>query len=151
MVKAARHSNLLLGVAQVFRFERSTVTLRESLSALGWLASLLLRSQNPRFPVRSHRRFWITNNKIAGEGPIADVGVHCIDAPRYIVADEVVRVTTIGISDHASGDVRSHRSHLARVCAGTLASVLVSARAEYRTPFEIVGETWALQADDALS
>jgi len=34
---------------------------------------------------------------------------------------------------------------------GTLGSVLVSMRTEYRTPLEIVGETGTLRADDALS
>lgn len=33
---------------------------------------------------------------------------------------------------------------------GTLESVLVSARAEYWTPLEIVGETGVLRAEDAL-
>ena len=33
----------------------------------------------------------------------------------------------------------------------TLASVLVSARAEYRTPFEIVGDAGTLGADDAFT
>ena len=34
---------------------------------------------------------------------------------------------------------------------GTLASVMVSFRAEYRTPIEVVGETGVLRADDALN
>ena len=34
---------------------------------------------------------------------------------------------------------------------GTLATVAVSFRAEYRTPLELVGETGVLRADDALN
>jgi 1,5-anhydro-D-fructose reductase (1,5-anhydro-D-mannitol-forming) len=34
---------------------------------------------------------------------------------------------------------------------GTLGAVMVSFRAEYRTPIEIVGETGVLRADDALN
>ena len=79
------------------------------------------------------------------------MGVHCIDALRYILADEVVRLTTIGISDCSSGDVEATAVLSLEFARGTLASVLVSARAEYRTPFEIVGETGTLRADDAFS
>jgi len=150
MVEAARRSNLLLGVAQVFRFERSTATLRERVAA-GLIGKPIFARAEFSFPVRTHPRSWINNRKIAGGGPIADVGVHCIDALRYILADEVVRVATIGISDHASGDVEATAVLLLEFVRGTLASVLVSARAEYRTPFEIVGETGTLRADDAFS
>jgi predicted dehydrogenase len=144
MVEAARESNLPLGVAEVFRFERSTATLRERVAA-GLIGKPILARSEFSFPVRTHPRAWITNIKIAGGGPIADVGVHCIDALRYILADEVVRVATIGVSDNASGDVEATAVLSLEFVRGTLASVLVSARAEYRTPFEIVGETGTLR------
>ena len=150
MVEAARRSNLLLGVAQVFRFERSTATLRERVAA-GLIGKPIFARSEFSFPVQTHPRVWITNAKIAGGGPIADVGVHCIDALRYILADEVVRVSAIGISDRDSGDVEATAVLSLEFVRGTLASVLVSARAEYRTPFEIVGEAGTLRADDAFS
>ncbi|MGD1078812.1 MAG: Gfo/Idh/MocA family oxidoreductase [Candidatus Sulfotelmatobacter sp.] len=150
MVETARRSNLPLGVAQVFRFERSMATLRERVAA-GLIGKPFFARSEFSFPVRTHSRSWINNAKIAGGGPIADVGVHCIDALRYILADEVVRVTTIGISDQASGDVEATAVLSLEFVRGTLASVLVSARAECRTPFEIVGDTGTLRADDAFS
>jgi len=150
MVEAAHRSNLLLGVAQVFRFERSTAILHDRVAA-GLIGKLVFARSEFSFPVRTHPRRWINSAKIAGGGPIADVGVHCIDALRYILADEVVRVTTIAISDHDSGDVEATSVLSLEFVRGILATVLVSARAEYRTPFEIVGETGTLRADDAFS
>ena len=150
VVEAARRAKLLLGVAQVFRFERSTATLREHVAA-GLIGKPVFARSEFSFPVQTHPRVWITNAKLAGGGPIADVGVHCIDALRYILADEVVRVAGIGISDQRSGDVEAAAVLSLEFGRGTLASVLVSARAEYRTPFEIVGETGTLRADDAFS
>ena len=44
---------------------------------------------------------------MAAGGPIADVGVHCVDALRYILSDEVVRVTASGMSDRDSGKVEA--------------------------------------------
>jgi predicted dehydrogenase len=150
MVEAARQANLLLGVAQVFRFEPSIAWMRERVAAGQVGKPLFVRSEFS-YLGRAHPRKWLTDAKIAGGGPIADVGVHCIDALRYILGDEVVRVAASGIADDDSGDVEAAAALLLRFAGGTLGSVLVAARAEYRTPLEIVGESGVLRADDAFS
>jgi 1,5-anhydro-D-fructose reductase (1,5-anhydro-D-mannitol-forming) len=95
MVEAARRAKILLGVAQVFRFEQSTRRLRERIEA-GQIGRPIFARAEFSFPGgASHTRTWLNNLTIAGGGPIADVGVHCIDALRYILQDEVVRVTAL--------------------------------------------------------
>ena len=68
------------GVAQVFRFERSTTTLRERVAA-GLIGKPIFARSEFSFPVRTHPRIWINNAKIAGGGPIAmwacTVSTHC--------------------------------------------------------------------------
>ncbi len=150
MVESARRANLLLGVAQVFRFERSTARLRERVAA-GQVGKPVFARAEFSFLTHGHPRKWITDAKIAGGGPIADVGVHCADALRYILQDEVVRVTATAVSDLESGDVEAAATLSLEFARGTLASVLVSTRAEYRTPIEIVGDPGVLRADDALN
>ncbi len=150
MVEAARQAHLLLGVAQVFRFERSTANFRKRVAA-GQVGKPVFARSEFSFMARNHARKWLTDGKIAGGGPIADVGVHCIDALRFILDDEIVQVTASGMSDQDSGDVEAAASLSLRFAGGTLGSVSVSIRAEYRTPIEIVGETGALRADDALN
>ena len=59
------------------------------------------------YPGRSHARTWLNDAKIAGSGPIGDVGVHCIDTLRYILQDEVVRVGARGMWDADSKDVEA--------------------------------------------
>jgi len=150
MVEAARQANLLLGVAQVFRFERSLARLRERVIAGQVGQPMFVRSEFS-YLGRTHARKWLTDAKTAGGGPIADVGVHCVDALRYILHDEIVSVSASGMSDQDSGDVEAAAVLSLEFARGTLGSVLVSTRAEYRTPLEIVGETGALRADDAFS
>jgi predicted dehydrogenase len=150
MVEAARKAGVLLGVAQVFRFEDSTARLREHLAA-GQIGKPVLARAEFSFPGRNAARTWINDSSIAGGGPIADVGVHCIDTLRYILDDEVVRVSARAASDADSGQVESAAALILEFSKGTLASVLVSFRAEYRTPLEIVGETGVLRADDGLN
>ena len=151
MVGAARKANVLLGVAQVFRFEDSTAWLRERVAAGQIGIPIFARSEFSFSAGGGHPRKWLNNSSVAGGGPIADVGVHCIDVLRYILRDEVLRVSACGISDHGSGDVEAAAALTLEFSRGTLGTVLVSFRADYRTPLELVGEKGVLFADDALN
>jgi 1,5-anhydro-D-fructose reductase (1,5-anhydro-D-mannitol-forming) len=150
MVAAARSAGVLLGVAQVFRFEDSTASFRQRVTA-GDIGRPIFARSEFSFPGVGHQRAWLYNRLISGGGPIADVGVHCIDALRYILQDEPRRVTTIGHSDEQSGDVEAAAILTLEFQRGTLATVAVSFRAGYRTPIEIVGDTGVLRANDALN
>jgi 1,5-anhydro-D-fructose reductase (1,5-anhydro-D-mannitol-forming) len=96
-------------------------------------------------------RAWINDPAVAGGGPIADVGVHCIDSLRYILQDEVVRVSARGFQDSLSGEQEAAAVLTMEFSRGTLGTVLVSFRAGYRTPLELVGETGVLRGDDVLN
>lgn len=150
MVEAARRAGVLLGVAQVFRFEESTARFRARVAA-GDIGRPIFARAEFSYPGSGHPRQWLYNRAIAGGGPIADVGVHCIDALRYILQDEPRLVTAVGRSDEQSRDVEAAASVTLEFERGTLATVLVSTRTQYRTPLEIVGETGVFRADDALN
>lgn len=150
MVQAAREANLLLGVAQIFRFEDSTARLRARIAG-GDIGRPVLARSEFSFPGRNHVRSWLTSAAIAGGGPIADIGVHCIDTLRYILQDEVIRVSATTRSDEASGDIEAVAILTLEFARGTLATVMVSYRADYRTPLEFVGESGVLRADDGLN
>jgi predicted dehydrogenase len=79
------------------------------------------------------------------------VGVHCIDALRYILQDEPRCVAALGRPDEGSGDVEAAAVLALEFQRGTLATVMVSTRAHYRTPLEIVGDAGVLRAEDALN
>src|SRR3982074_3243384 len=63
MVEAARKAGVLLGVAQVFRFERSTARLRERV-ALGQVGRTVFARAEFSYPARTHPRKWLTDAKI---------------------------------------------------------------------------------------
>jgi predicted dehydrogenase len=150
MVEAAAQANVPLGVAQVFRFEESTAWFRDCLAA-GRIGKPVFARSEFSFPgANSHPRTWIGDLAVSGGGPIADVGVHCVDALRFVLRDEVVRVSAYGSTGPRS-EVETAAAMILEFSRGTLATVTVSFRAEYRTPFELVGETGALRANDALN
>ena len=150
MVEAARMAKVLLGVAQVFRFEESTAWFRQRVAAGSIGKVVFARSEFSFTADRNHPRVWINDPAIAGGGPIADVGVHCIDALRFALQDEVLRVSAREVPGNA-GAVEAGAALLLEFSRGTLATVMVSFRAQYRTPLELVGETGVLRADDALN
>jgi 1,5-anhydro-D-fructose reductase (1,5-anhydro-D-mannitol-forming) len=151
MVEAARKAKVLLGVAQVFRFEDSTAWFREQVAAGSIGKAVFARSEFSFPAAHGHARTWINDPAIAGGGPVADVGVHCIDALRFILQDEVLRVSAREIPRNAPGGVETGAALLLEFSRGTLATVMVSFQSEYRTPLEVVGEVGALRADDALN
>lgn len=150
MVEAARAAKVLLGVAQVFRFENSTARLRERIAA-GQVGKPIFARAEFSYSATHHKRQWIYDPKLAGGGPIMDVGVHCVDALRYMLQDEVVRVFARAVSDERSGGVEAASAMSLEFSKGTMATVLVSMRADYRTPIEFVGEGGVLRADDGLN
>lgn len=150
MIQAARRAGVPLGVAQVFRFADSTRRICEHVAA-GDIGRPLFARAEFSYLGRGHARTWLENRSIAGGGPIADVGVHCIDALRYMLQDEVVRVYANGKSDSHSGDVESAATLLLEFSKGSRGVVMVSTRAAYRTPLEVVGEEGTLRADDGLN
>jgi len=150
MVEAARAAGVLLGIAQVFRFEDSTAWFREQVTAGNIGKPVFARSEFSFPGAHGHARTWIHDPAISGGGPVADVGVHCVDALRFILQDEVLRVSAGEIAGNP-GEVEAGAALLLEFSRGTLATVMVSFRAEYRTPLELVGETGVLRAENALT
>jgi predicted dehydrogenase len=150
MVEAARKANVLLGVAHVFRFEDSTARLRERIAA-GQIGKPLFARAEFSYQGKAHRRTWLTDPALAGGGPIGDVGVHCVDAMRDILGDEITCVCARGMWDKESGGVEAAAVLALQFERDTLGSVMVSIRADYRTPVEFVGDEGSLRADDGLT
>jgi len=150
MVEAARAARVLLGIAQVFRFEDSLAWFRKQVAAGKIGKAVFARSEFSFSATHGHARTWIHDPAVAGGGPVADVGVHCVDALRFILQDEVLRVSAREIAGKP-GEVEAGAALLLEFARGTLATVMVSFRAEYRTPLEVVGETGVLRGDNALT
>lgn len=150
MVARARAAHIPLGVAHVFRFERSVQRFRERVAA-GDLGSPVTARAEFFYPGRESPRTWITDPRLACGGPIADVGVHCIDALRFVLADEVVSVHAHAVEDTFSAPLEAAAALTLRFESGTLGGLAVSTRTAYRTFLEVVGEEATLSALDAFS
>lgn len=150
MLAAAESAGVPLGVAQCFRFERSVNRIREVVSGRTVGKPLLARSEF-HYYTPHHARTWLTDPSLACGGPVGDVAVHCIDALRYILQDEVSAVFARALYDKDSGAVEAAATLMLEFKKGAIATVTVSTRAEYRSPLWIIGTGGQVGAEDALS
>src|SRR5208283_5769550 len=149
MVEAARDAGVLLGVAHVMRFEESVRWFRERVAS-GAIGKPVLARAAFVAPLVSSARTWINDPQLATGGPLADVGVHCLDTLRYVLGDEIQTVMAQAQYDskwvlEASGTALFH------FASGTLATISVSARAPYQTLLEVIGEDGILSAVNVLN
>ncbi|MGB8768180.1 MAG: Gfo/Idh/MocA family oxidoreductase [Candidatus Korobacteraceae bacterium] len=149
MVEAARAARVLLGVAQVMRFEESLKFFRDHVAA-GSIGRPVVARADFFAPMLTSARKWINDAKLATGGPLADLGVHCIDALRFILGQEVRSVSACAHYD-SPGVVEASASAVLQFDAGMLGTVSVSARTPYQTYLEVAGETGVLSSVNALS
>ncbi len=151
MVEAAQKANLLFGVAHVFRFEESTARFRDLLVSGKFGKPVLARSEFCFRAGTEHPRKWLRDKSVAGAGPLFDIGVHAIDTLRFVLQDEVVRVSARAVLEPPPSTIESSAAMVLEFAGGVLANVSVSFAAEYRTPLELVCELGVIRAEDAMT
>jgi 1,5-anhydro-D-fructose reductase (1,5-anhydro-D-mannitol-forming) len=147
---AAQSAGKLFGVAQNFRYNRSLEWMREQIAA-GRIGTPQIAHAQYSYPAAQAPRKWITDPTLACGGPIADVGVHCIDALRFVLGEDVTSISTLARKDDASGKVEAVASLQLEMTGGVYANVTASARAPYRTLVEINGNDGVLIAENGLT
>ncbi len=155
MVAAAKAAGVLFGVGQNFRYNRSLEWLREKVRS-GAIGEPQLAHALYSYPANLAPRKWIVDPTLACGGPIADVGVHCMDALRFVLDAEISSIQTLARTDASSGTVDAVASlqmeMTANIYAANIyATVSVSARAPYRTLVEITGSNGVLIAENGLT
>lgn len=147
---AANAAGVICGVAQNFRYNRSVTYLREQLAA-DLIGQPQLAQAHFCYPAQKSARKWITDATLACGGPIGDVGVHSIDALRYILNSDVESISTLAAKDESSGEVEAYAAMQLQMEDGVFAHVVADARASYRTLLEVTGTDGILTAENGFS
>lgn len=150
MVAASRQAGVPFGVAQNFRFNAS-VALAQQWIAEGRIGNPRLAHVQFCYDAATSPREWIYDPTLACGGPIGDVGIHCIDAMRFLLGDQVAAVSTLAGKDPLSGDVESSAVIGLQFAGGAFGMVSVTTRAAYRSLFEVVGERGTIHCEDGLT
>jgi 1,5-anhydro-D-fructose reductase (1,5-anhydro-D-mannitol-forming) len=154
MLVATDRARVKFGVAQNMRYNRTLACMREWI-AEGRIGKPVLAQAQFAYPAAGSPRNWIYNPTLALGGPIGDVGIHCIDALRYILNGDasmcVTAVTTLAHADAASGAVESHAVVALDFASGAMGSVTVTTRAAYRTLVEVTCENGVVHCENGLT
>ncbi|HMG02196.1 MAG TPA: Gfo/Idh/MocA family oxidoreductase [Edaphobacter sp.] len=150
MADVAKAAGLLYGVAQNFRYNHSLDWIRECIQA-GKIGQPQLAHAEFAYPADRAPRKWIKDPSLACGGPIGDVGVHCIDALRYVLEQEIESISTLANKSQPEDQVEATAMLQMRMTDGVLANVTVSACTPYRTLIEITGSDGVLIAENGLT
>lgn len=154
MLAAVSHAGVRFGVAQNMRYNRSLKLIRDWIGE-GRIGRPQLAQAQFAYSASGSPRTWIYDPALALGGPIGDVGIHCLDALRYVLGgDESTRVeavSTLAHTDSASGPVESHAILGLNFASGAMGSVTVTTRSAYRSLVEVTGENGVIVCEDALT
>ena len=106
---------------------------------------------NSATPPTPARAGWIYDPALACGGPIGDVGIHCIDALRFVLDSRVAAVGTLARADAASAPLEAYASISLDFSTGAMGAVTVSTRGAYRSLVEVTGETGAIVSQFAMT
>lgn len=150
MLAAADSAGVKFGVAQNMRYNRTLARMREWL-ADGRVGSPVMAQAQFAYPAARSRRAWIYDPALALGGPIGDVGVHCIDALRFVLGTDVAAVSTLAHRDADSGAVESHAVVGLDFVSGAMGAVTVTTRSDYRTRVEVTCEQGVIACENGLT
>jgi predicted dehydrogenase len=150
MQAAAEDHGVKLGVAQNMRYNLSLARMREWI-AEGAVGKPVLAQAQFAYSAKGSPRKWIYDPNLALGGPIGDVGIHCIDALRYILNTDVSAVGTLAHVDSHSGPVESHAVIALDFTSGAMGAVTVTTRASYRSLVEVTCEHGVILCENGLT
>ena len=148
MIQACRTAGVQLMVAHMIRFSPLARRMREIVRS-GTLGRIVSARADFVYDARLSKRSWLLDRKVAGGGPVFDIGVHCLDMLRFVLDDEVVGVAAV--LDPPPDDRRTEEvaSLALRFSRGTIGSSFVSFRSPVRERIvEVVGEEGLMRAPD---
>ena len=148
MIEVCRAEGVKLSVAHMTRYSPLLIRMRELVGS-GVLGRIVAARADFTFDARFSPRTWILDPALAGAGPVFDVGVHCLDALRFVLDDEVVGVSSQ--LDPLPGPAQTEETaQLAlRFSRGTIGSILCSFRTSFRNRIiELLGEKGSASAPD---
>lgn len=154
MLAATERAGVKFGVAQNMRYNQSLDLMRQWI-AEGHIGKPVMAQAQFAYFAEGSPRVWIYDPALALGGPIGDVGIHCVDALRYVLggdkSTQVTAVNTLAHRDAASGAVESHAVVALDFASGAMGSVTVTTRSHYRTLMEVTGENGVIVCEDGLT
>ncbi|MBI4428626.1 MAG: Gfo/Idh/MocA family oxidoreductase [Ignavibacteriales bacterium] len=148
MISACRENDVRLMVGHMVRLSPLVVRMKEIVHS-GRIGNIAAIKTEFIYNARISQRSWVFDQKLAGGGPLFDIGVHCLDTMRFILDDEIVSVKSWLAPLPTSTRTESTAAVVLGFSKGTSGSLFCSYSSPIRRSFiEIVGTEGILSAVD---
>jgi len=152
MIEACRKADRKLMIAYRLQYEPNTL---QTIAALrrGYVGKILELDCAFGFDIKPGE--WRLNKKLAGGGPLYDVGIYSVNASRYLTGEEPVSVqgyTSVVSPGERFQEVEENVAWTMRFPSGALASCITSYGSNYTgNQARIIGKTGTLEMNPAHS
>jgi len=151
MIAACKQANVKLMIAYRCHFEPTNLRAVDLIrsGALGTVESI-----QSAFGFNSPPGEWRLNKKLAGGGPLVDVGIYCLNATRYLTGEEPVAFSAFASTIDHDGRFNEVEETLVwntRFPSGIVASCLTSYGANTLGYFRVYGSKGWLEANPAFN
>ncbi len=146
MIDACNNNNVTLMVGHMLRFSPLLKRIKQIIES-GELGEISFARAQFVYDVRNSKRNWVTQREFAGGGPLFDIGVHCLDAIRFVLDDEVVAVKHLMRPKPSAVNTELTSLLSLEFSDGALASIHTSYEPSYRQSYiEFIGSKGTISA-----
>ncbi len=148
MIDVCKRNRVRLMVGHMIRFSPLASRIKEIIQS-GLIGAVTFSKSEFIYDGRTSHRRWLKDLRIAGGGPLFDIGVHCLDTLRFVLDAEVVSVASHLEPKLAKTQTESTAIVSLRMSKGILASIYCSYTAPFRrSSIEIIGTEGSVLATD---
>jgi 1,5-anhydro-D-fructose reductase (1,5-anhydro-D-mannitol-forming) len=148
MIASCQAASVKLMVGHMLRFSPLLRRLRELVRSAA-LGEILFARAEFVYDARLSHRAWLYDRKVAGGGPVFDIGVHCLDTLRFVLDDEIVETDSKLAPEPTDTRTESTAALQLRFSKGTVGSIFCSYAVPLRRTFiEIVGTEGVVSASN---
>jgi predicted dehydrogenase len=146
MIAACKQHKVKLMVGHMLRLSPLVRRMRDIVQS-GMIGDITAARADFVYDGTVSHRTWLFDRKLAGGGPVYDIGVHGLDTLRFVLNDEVVSVKS-DLSPHPTAKKTEESANIIlRFAKGTLGSIYCSFVAPLRRTFiEFMGSKGVISA-----
>jgi 1,5-anhydro-D-fructose reductase (1,5-anhydro-D-mannitol-forming) len=148
MIAACRDAGVKLMVGHMLRFSPLVARMRELMRQKAIGDPVYGRAEFV-YDARLSHRGWLYDRRVAGGGPVFDIGVHCLDTLRYVLDDEVIETDSELEPEPTDTRTEATAALQLRFSRGTVGSIFCSYAVPLRRTFiEIIGTEGVINASN---
>jgi len=147
MIEACEANNVKFMTGHMLRFSPLLKRMKEIVDS-GLIGDITFVQSHFVYDAQLSKRNWLLDKKNAGGGPLFDIGIHCLDAIRFVLNDDhVMKVYNLMNPLHSETGVEKTSLLSFQFSKGTIGSVYTSYETAYRQSFiEFFGTKGSISA-----